>query len=317
MRLAVIGVGQWGQNLVRVACELLGAPRVSVFDSDQGRLQAAFLQHPDIAVSSSLDEVLANESIVAVVLATPAFTHAALAREALLMGKHVFVEKPLALRVSEAEALAELADRKKRILMVGHLSLYQPAVSWIKRTLESGVLGDLWSFHQERLNLGTVRTVENALWSLGVHDVSVLLHFTGCPPEEVVAQGQAVLQNDVHDDVYVHLKFPGQVQAHVHVSWLWPEKRRRLTIVGSKAMLVFDEGAQEVTLYRRYIAEGFRPIDDGSTVAFRGAGEPLRLEIQHFLECVAMGKKPVSDAHSAVAVVAVLEEASRQLEGKR
>jgi len=315
MRIAVVGAGRWGMNLIQQLCDLLTPSEVRVIDLDTNRLRMAQEQFPGITVSTCLESVLADGETEAVVVATPATTHPSVAAQALRAGKHVFVEKPLALSAAEAEELADLADERERVLMVGHLLLYQPAVRRIKSAVESGLLGELWSVHQERLNLGTVRSVENALWSLGVHDVAVLLHVVGRSPQRVAASGQAVLQEGVHDDVYVHMTFDGGLQAHLHVSWLWPEKRRRLTVVGSRAMLVYDEVSQEVSLFRRRIGDGLTPVDEGVETFSQGTGNPLRLEMMHFLECVRGGVKPLSDGRSAVAVVRVLEYASRSLGG--
>ncbi|HEU68148.1 MAG TPA: Gfo/Idh/MocA family oxidoreductase [Candidatus Acetothermia bacterium] len=313
MKVGLIGAGGWGRNLARTLAELGALGGIAeVRPEARDELRSVY---PDVPVYPDHRLLLAG-SLPAVAIATPAATHYALAREALEAAKHVFVEKPLALRREEGEDLADRADRAGRTLMVGHLLLYQPAVGWMKEYLAAGSLGGLSSLHQERLNLGTVRTVENALWSLGVHDVAVLLHLVGERPVGVQAVGQAVLQPHVEDDVHLHLAFPSGVRAHVHASWLWPEKRRRLTVVGSQAMLVYDEIAQEVTLHRKRIGEDLRPREEGSEVVFRGAAQPLRLEMEHFLACVRDGRRPLSDGRRAVEVVAVLEEASRQLEGR-
>lgn len=310
MRVGLIGAGGWGKNLARTLHELGGLGGVAEIRPELraqlGSLYPAIPLYPD-------HKGLLQSDIPAVAIATPAATHFDLTKEALLGGKHVFVEKPLALSASEAEELAALARATNRILMVGHLLLYQPAVRWIKDFLASGVIGVLYSLHQERLNLGRVRTVENALWSLGVHDVAVLLYLVGEAPERVIAQGQAVLQRGVEDDVYLHLRFPGGVQAHLHASWLWPEKRRRLTLIGEKGMLVYDEVAQSVTLHRKSITPTLANRDEGTELIYHGHGEPLKLEVEHFLECVVEGKRPLSDGESAVPVVRVLEEATRQL----
>ncbi len=310
MKVGLIGAGGWGRNLARTLEELGALGGIAEVRAEvQEELRSLY---PDVPVYPD-HRALLEAAIPAVAIATPAPTHCALAREALEAGKHVLVEKPLALHEEEARELADLADRAGRILMVGHLLLYQPAVRWIAEFLRSGGVGEVWSLHQERLNLGTVRTVENALWSLGVHDVAVLLHLVGERPTAVRAVGQAVLQPGVEDDVYVHLAFPSRIQAHIHCSWLWPEKRRRLTVVGSEAMLIYDELPQEVTLYRKRVEKDLKPADGGSEVVFRGAAEPLRLEMEEFLAAVREGRRPLSDGRGAVDVVAVLEEASRQL----
>lgn len=310
MKVGLIGAGQWGMNIARILQELgaLGAiaePRPEV----RGQLKTI---HPNVPIYSDHHDLLESD-VPAVAIATPAATHYQIAKEALEAEKHVFVEKPLAFSKAEAEELVALARNKKKILMVGHLLLYQPAIRWIKEFLSSGNLGTVWSFHQERLNLGRVRTVENALLSLGVHDLAVLFYLVGEPPNKVKVYGQAVLQKGVEDDVHLHLRFPNGINAHLHTSWLWPEKRRRLTIIGSKGMLVYDELPQTVTLHRKGINPDLSNRDEGEEVVFQGHGEPLALELQHFLQCVREGKKPLSDGESAIPVVAVLEEAIEQL----
>lgn len=314
MKVGLIGVGGWGKNLARVLNEL-GALGGIAEIRPEVREQLRML-YPEAPLYPD-HRALLETDLPAVAIATPAATHFSLAKEALLCEKHVFVEKPLALSVVEAEELVALAQKQKRVLMVGHLLLYQPAIQWIKEFLDSGALGEIWSFHQERLNLGRARSVENALWSLGVHDVAVLLYLVGHAPDEVKVVGQAVLQPNVEDDVYLHLRFPGGIWAHLHTSWLWPEKRRRLTIIGEAGMLVYDELEQTVTLHRKGITPQLTNRDEGAEVVFRNYGEPLKHELVHFLECVAEGKRPLTDGESAVPVVKVLEEASRQLEGSR
>ena len=312
MKVGLIGAGGWGKNLARVLHEL-GALGAIAEICPQLREELSGL-YPGVPLYPD-HRALLETDLPAVVIATPAVTHFSLTKESLLCGKHVFVEKPLALSTAEAEELVALARKQNRILMVGHLLLYQPAIRWIKEFLDSGALGEIWSFHQERLNLGRARSVENALWSLGVHDVAVLLYLVGRVPEEVKVVGQAVLQPNVEDDVYLHLRFPGGIWAHLHASWLWPEKRRRLTIIGKAGMLVYDEVEQTITLHRKGITPQLTNRDEGAEVVFQNYGEPLKHELTHFLECVAEGKRPLTDGESAIPVVKVLEEASRQLEG--
>ncbi len=313
MSVGLIGSGGWGKNLARTLHELKALGGIAEVRPDlREQMQGVY---PDVPLYADHRALLAAK-LSAVAIATPAATHVALAKEALLAGKHVFVEKPIALCSRDAEELVELAEQRGRVLMVGHLLLYQPAVRWMKAYLDSKALGELWSLHQERLNLGTVRTVENALWSLGVHDVAVLLHLVGQAPERTQAAGQIALQPGIADDAYLHLAFPGGVRAHVHVSWLWPEKRRRLTVVGSEGMLVYDEGTQTVTLHRKRIGGGLKPVDEGEETAFHGSAQPLTLEMEHFLTCIRDHSRPVSDGRSAVKVVRVLEQATRQMEGR-
>lgn len=310
MYVSVIGAGHWGKNLVNNfhALNALG----SVAEPAPGLRAALAGQYPDLPLHADHRAAL-DSDVTAVVIATPVASHFALAREALLAGKDVFVEKPLTLSSAEARELVRLADEHQRLLMVGHLLLYQPAIQWIKRYLDEGHLGRLRSLHQERLNLGKVRSVENALWSLGVHDVAVLLHLVGAPPSRIEATGHRVLQPEVEDDVYLHLGFSNGIQAHLHTSWLWPEKRRRLTVVGDAGMLVFDEADQTVTLHRKTVGADLAHQDGGQEVVFQGAGEPLRLECEHFMTRLKDRGTPLSDGRSAIAVVQVLEEATRRL----
>lgn len=312
VKVAVLGAGQWGMNLIRTFHEL-GA-LAAVVEVDAERRARVQVQYPDAQVFEDPEPVW-DSPVPAVVVATPVPTHYDLARQALLAGKDVFVEKPLTLSVADAAELVGLARRQGRVLMVGHLLLYQPAIRWLKQRLAEGLIGRVHSLHQERLNLGRVRSAENALWSLGVHDVAVLLYLVGGPPEQVSVTGQRVLQPGIEDDVYMHLRFPGGVQAHLHTSWLWPEKRRRLTIVGSEAMVVYDELTQTVTLHRKRISRSLDHVDEGSEVVYQDDGEPLRLECEHFLEAVRSHQPPVSDGALGIEVLRVLEQAQQQLGG--
>jgi predicted dehydrogenase len=313
MKIAVIGAGDWGKNLVRTLSELgaLGA----IVDANPTTRAVAKKDYPDVPVFETPGEIV-QTGITAVAIATPVATHFSLAREALEQSFDVFVEKPMTLSSREAETLTRLAAMRSRILMVGHLLLYQPAVLWISSFLKEGGLGHIYSLHQERLNLGKVRSVENALWSLGVHDVAVLLHLVGSRTSNVQVTGHRVLQPGIEDDVYLHLEFQNGVQAHLHTSWLWPEKRRQLVIVGEKGMLVYDELAKKVTLHRKHITPDLANADAGSEVVFQQTGEPLKLELEHFLARLQDRQPPLSDGKNGMEVVRVLELASQVLEAK-
>lgn len=310
-KVAVIGAGQWGRNLVSTFAKLgalaaVAEPRAEV----RAELAASY---PETAMLASAAEALEGPW-PAVAIATPAPEHFRVARAALLAGKHVFVEKPLTLAAEEARELVALGRRQGRHVMVGHLLLYQPAVRWLKAFLGAGELGRLHSLHQERLNMGRVRAAENVLWSFGVHDLAVLLHLVGQSPDTLSAWGQRVLQPHIEDDVHLHLGFADATQAHLHVSWLWPEKRRRLTIVGSKGMLTYDELEQAVYFHRKGVAPDLSVRDGGAEKVFEGHAEPLTLELSHFLACIEGREQPLSDGASGLAVVEILEQASRQLE---
>lgn len=310
MRVGVIGAGNWGKNLVRTFYRL--GELAAVAEPNPDARQRLSAEYPGVLLYGDHRDLLAKD-VPAVAIATPAHTHYRIAREALLAGKDVFVEKPLALSKAEAAELVEIAEKQNRILMAGHLLLYQPAIRRIKEYIESGALGRIAFFTQERLKFGRVRAVENVLWSFGVHDIAVLLYLVGKKPQEVKATGRRFLQESIEDDVYVHLRFAGGVQAHLHVSWLWPETRRRLTIAGSEAMLTYDELEQKVILHRKRVTPDLQHHDEGSEVVFRGNEEPLFLECRHFLECIEKRINPLSDGRSAVEVIEVLEAAGGQL----
>jgi len=313
VKVALIGAGNWGRNLVKNFYHL--GVLAAVVDEDERRLYEVGKDYPDVKLLNSTDDVW-DMPVPAVAIATPAPTHYALAKTALMAGKDVFVEKPLALRATEAEELSSLARENSRLLMVGHLLLYQPAIRWIKDFIAQGNLGKIYSLHEERLNLGRARAVENALWSLGVHDVAIFLDIVGEKPREIKVTGQQALQPGIEDDVYLHLSFPGGVFAHLHASWLWPEKRRRLTVIGEEGMLVYDEIAQSITWHKKSINSKLENVDKGEEVVFQGDAEPLKIELSHFIECCKNRGKPYSDGESAVAVVQVLEEANHLLEAK-
>jgi predicted dehydrogenase len=267
---------------------------------------------PGTATYSEAHGAFASDA-PAVVIATPASTHADLTVDALRAGKHVLVEKPFALTVEDAERLVKEAEAADRILMVGHLLLYQPAIVWLRAFLSAGRIGRPASLYQDRLNLGTVRTVENSLWSLGVHDIAAILYLVGQEPARTAAWGQAILQPGIQDDMHLHMAFPNGTEAHIHSSWLWPERRRRLTVVGTEAMVVYDEADQTVRLHRRRANPDLSVRDDGTEVLFRGDQRPLRHELAHFLRCVRDGREPRSSGASAVPVIRVLAQADAQM----
>lgn len=308
--VAVIGAGNWGANLVRNLAEL-GA-LAAIADSDPQRLAFLSAQYPHISCVSDYCKVLASD-IPAVAVATPVRTHYQIVKEALLANKDVFVEKPLTTKPAQAEELQALANRRRLILMVGHIVLFQPAIDWIRDYLRSGALGDIRSIHQERLGLGRIREYENVLWCLGSHDVAVQLFLLERLPEALSVSGQCVHQANIEDDAYLHLEFSGDIQTHAHVSWWWPTRRRRLTVLGSEAMLTYDELEQTVTLHRKRVIEGMHVRDEGEEVLFHGHAEPLKLEMRHFLDCIRSRRLLPADNQYAVDVVRILAAAEQQL----
>jgi predicted dehydrogenase len=334
MRVAVIGAGYWGPNLVRVFLQSPGVESVTVCDIDRTRLERMAGLYPAVKTEESLDRVLADDDVDAVVVALPAAMHYEIARRALEAGKHVLVEKPMATTTTEAEDLCDLADRSKRVLMVGHTFLFNAAVRKVKGYIDAGDLGDLYYIYAQRLNLGVVRRDVDALWNLAPHDISIILHWLGdVMPDEVICQGASYLQPDVDDVSFLLMRFPSGALGHVHVSWLDPGKVRRMTVVGSAKMVVYDDASADarVQLFdkgidKQHINESLGRYEDFAQFQLlKRAGdllvprvdfaEPLREEAGHFISCVAEGKRPIADAENGLRVVRVLEAARVSREG--
>ncbi len=323
VRVAVAGLGYWGPNLARnfdaiPGCDLAWCCDVSA--SARERVGARF---PAARLAGDLDQVLADDTVDAVALATPVPTHAELAVRVLEAGKHCFVEKPLAQSVADADLALAAAAASGRTLMVGHLLEYHPGVQHLKELADSGELGDqIYYIYGNRLNLGKLRADENALWSLGAHDVSVVLYLADEEPWEVLARGESYVRGGVEDVVFCFLRFPSGLSAHLHLSWLDPHKERRFTVVGSRRMATFDDMAVEgkLTVYDKGFDEDARTY--GEYITRSGSIfcpqipnlEPLRLECEHFIDCIRRGLRPRSDGASGVRVVRVLEELQRSLD---
>ena len=322
--IACVGAGYWGKNLVRVFHGLTDARLKLICDVDPDTRAAMGRQYGDAGVVADLDQVLTDDEIEAVVLAVPAARHFEAARRALESGKHVYVEKPLTLSADTARELVELAERQDRILMVGHLLEYHPAVTMLKGLVEAHELGDVFYLYSQRVNLGVVRRDENALWNFAPHDVSVILHLLGEDPDSVSARGECYLQEGVEDVVFVNLHFADRKMAQLQLSWLDPHKIRKLTVVGSRKMVVFDdmESTEKVRIYDKG-AERTGPESSGDAIILRvgdvviphlDTAEPLKLECQHFVDCVRENATPRSDGRDGLRVVRVLEAAQQSLE---
>jgi predicted dehydrogenase len=311
MKVGVIGAGSMGEKLIRSLYEL-GA-LYGIAENDPHRRYFLAEDYPDVPLFDDFHDLL-KTPVTAVAIATPAETHYEVSKAALYADKDVFVEKPITLSSFDAEELVAIARVRGLILMAGHLLLYQPAIQQIKSFLQSGSLGEVYSLQQERLNLGGAKSLENALWSLGVHDVAAILFIIGTIPNKIVALGQQILQPGVEDDVHLHMRFPGNLQAHLHLSWLWPERRNALTIIGSKGMLRYDEVDQTVIFHQKGIDLSLCAWDEGGELIFQGDGDPLRLELSHFLSRIADRKPPLSDGGSSIEVIRTLQEATLQLE---
>ncbi|GIW56102.1 MAG: oxidoreductase [Nitrospiraceae bacterium] len=315
--VAVIGCGYWGKNLVRVFAEL-GA-LAAVCDADAA-IRDGFATRYRVA-GLSFDEVLANPAIDAVAIATPAATHADLALAALDAGKHVFVEKPLALDLESARKVRDRAQALGLTLMVGHLLRYHPAFIRLEELVAEGALGRLQYIYSNRLNLGKFRREENVFWSFAPHDISMILALVGEDPERIEAVGHCYLHKNIADVTTTHLWFPSGVNAHIFVSWLHPFKEQKLVVVGSEAMAVFDDGEpweSKLCIYRHRVAwrNGMpEPVKADSEAVELVRREPLTEECRHFLECVQGSRRPRSDADEAIRVLSVLAQAERSLTG--
>ncbi|HEY7933835.1 MAG TPA: Gfo/Idh/MocA family oxidoreductase [Solirubrobacteraceae bacterium] len=321
IKLGMVGLGYWGPNLARNFAAIDGCELSWLCDASEAARARLGRSFPHARESGDLDDLLSDPELDAVVLATPVPTHAELAVRVLDAGKHCFVEKPLATNVPEAQRALDAAQRTSAILMVGHLLEYHPAVVRLKEMIDADELGSLYYIYGNRVNLGKLRAEENALWSLGAHDVAVVLHLIDEDPVECAAHGHSYVREGIEDVVFCYLRFPSGRVAHLHLSWLDPHKERRITVVGAKRMATFDDMLVEgkLTVYDKGFDEdasswGEYIARSGESFSPRISNvEPLRLECEHFIDCVRSGRLPRSDAASGLRVVRVLEELQRSL----
>lgn len=317
-QIALIGCGYWGKNLYR-NFQALGALAAVVDATENGQATARSLASNAI-ISDNFDTILIDDQIQGVVLATPAETHAELAIRAMQAGKDVLVEKPMALSVRDAEAMETVANQTDRILMVGHLLEYHPAVLKLRKLIDSGELGKINYIYSNRLNFGKVRTEENALWSFAPHDVAVILRLLGKSPIEVSASGGAYLTHDVADITVSNFRFSDDSRAHIFVSWLHPYKEQRLVVVGDKKMAIFNDVnpfGKKLHIYSQSVEfDGTLPILNKEDAEFieHANTEPLREECAHFLECMKSRNKPLTDAQSGIEVLKVLHACQESIE---
>ena len=312
-RVAVVGCGYWGKNLVR-NFHTLGS-LVLVCDSSESGRKLARKIAPEVDVLSDFDSVLRSD-VQGIVISTPAETHVDLAMRALGAGKHVLVEKPLAMTFEEGVEVVLEAERRERIVMVGHVMEYHPAIVRMLDLARSGVLGEIRYVYSNRLSLGKVRREENILWSFAPHDIAIILRLMGTVPKVVATSGGSYLQHDIADVTMTSLLFEGGVRAHIHVSWLHPFKEQRLVVIGSHKMASFDDVAKELVVYDQRVE-----VDQGDLVLRKAEGErlsfgedePLGVECKAFLDSIATGQPPIADGRSALRVLSVLEAAQRSL----
>jgi predicted dehydrogenase len=319
-KMAIIGIGNWGRNLLRNFFKLSSGSLVLACDQNESRLAEARASYPGLETTSSFDDILKRDDIETMVIATPPARHYEQALAALRTGRDVFVEKPLALSVTEGERLLETADRMKAILMVGHIMVYHPATIYLKRLIDDGVLGRLYYLYSNRVNLGKVRDVENALWSFAPHDISIILFLLDKDPVR-----SSYLQPGIEDVAFMVMHFEDGTMAHIHVSWLDPHKIRMLTVVGQKKMVVFDDmvASEKIIIYDKGVDQNQDYTTYGEYLTLRtgdilipkiASAEPLTEECKHFLAALESREKPVSDGLQALRVLRVLEAAQKSLQ---
>ncbi len=324
--VAVVGAGYWGPNLIRNVADAPGARLAAIVDEDENRLETVGRRYPGTALRTELREVLEDDSIRAVVVATPAATHHDLAIEAMEAGKDVLVEKPMAVNVAECRALLDCAEENERILMAGHTFIFNAAVRCIKDLYDSGELGEVLYVYASRVNLGRIRTDVNALWNVAPHDISIVNHVLGEHPVRVRAMGRSFLQPGIEDVAFAMFEYPSGAVAHIHSSWLDPSKVRKATFVGSKKMVVYDDVETEgkIKIYDKGVRREGPDAEYGEFQLKLHSGdihipkitftEPLAEECAHFVECVATRATPLTDGRQGLAVVAALEAAQHSLE---
>jgi predicted dehydrogenase len=331
IRIGTIGCGYWGPNLLRNFASLPDTDLGVVCDLREERLSYVRQNYPNTETCKDYRNLLEDKDLDAVVVATPATNHYSLVRASLLSGKHVLVEKPLSLRSEECKDLIKIAKEMKKVLMVSHTFLYNAAVHRLKQYVKEGELGQIYYIYSSRLNLGNIRQDINAMWNFAPHDVSIILYLLEQEPVRVAARGLSYIQKGIEDIVFIDMDFAGGISAHIHISWLDPHKVRKMTVVGSKKMIVYDDTSNDARL-QLYDKGVSRLEDSGSLGSFDDFGkfqlllragdvyipkinfvEPLREECAHFLECIRGGKRPITDGENGLKVVNVLEAADKSL----
>ena len=324
--VAVVGAGAWGKNHIRVFSEIPNVQLKYICDSDSSKLLSIQKAYPQTKTVENLKPILLDPEVKGVVVASSALSHYLLSKEILLADKDVLVEKPMALNSEEAEEILAIAEKRKRILMVGHLLIYHPVIDRLKGMITSGELGKIYYIYTQRVNLGVIRQDENALLSFAPHDLSVILHLLEEEPVMVSAHGESYIQNGIEDVVFLSLQFSDGKMANIHLSWLDPHKLRKITIVGSKKMVVFDDmevseklkiydkgvGSPSYSTYGEYLSLRFGDI----TIPSVKMVEPLRAEAEHFVQSIESRKEPKTGGRDGLKVVKILMAAQQSLKGK-
>ncbi|MEW6008493.1 MAG: Gfo/Idh/MocA family oxidoreductase [Candidatus Omnitrophota bacterium] len=331
VNIGVIGCGHWGPNLVRNFVELPDVELKVLCDLDENKVKSLKKYYPSVNTVTDYKEILDNKEIDAVAIATPAKSHYALARECLLAGKHILVEKPLALSSSEGADLLQLSEKYKKVLMVGHTFLYNPAIRELKKYIKSKEIGDIYYIFSQRLNLGQIRRDVNAMWNFAPHDISIILHLIDEIPIRVNAKGLSCLHSDNEDIVFLNLDFKSGINAHIHISWLDPVKVRRMVVVGSKKMIVYDDisADSKIQIYDKGVdkinnsknAQGLGSFAEFQLKLRSGDihipridfYEPLKEECAHFIDCIKNKRVPLTDGKHGLMVVKILEVANNSI----
>jgi predicted dehydrogenase len=321
--VATVGAGAWGKNHIRVFSELPGARLKYVCDSDGSKLSLLQKMYPQVKMVEDVKPILEDPDIRGVVIASSAVSHYALVRQMLMADKDVLVEKPMTLDVRGAEEIVAIAQKRKRILMVGHLLLYHPVVDRLKEMITKGELGDIYYLYTQRVNLGVIRQDENALLSFAPHDLSVILHLIEDPPVTVSAHGESYIQKGIEDVVFASLRFADGKMANIHLSWLDPHKMRKITLVGSKKMAVFDdmEVSEKLKIYDRGVrSPSYNTYGEYLSLRFGDITlpsirmvEPLRVEAEHFIKCIESREEPKTSGRTGLQVVKILVAAQASL----
>jgi predicted dehydrogenase len=327
VKIGLVGLGYWGPNVARNFDALADCELAWCCDADEAQREKWGHVYRETKFTPDLDDLLSDDSLDAVVVTTPVPTHAAMVEAVVGAGKHCFVEKPLAQNLADAERISALAEDAGKVLMVGHLLEYHPGIVQLREMVEKGELGDIRYIYGQRLNLGQLRYDENALWSLGAHDVSVILALAAELPVEAQARGECYITDGVEDVVFAYLRFESGLAAHLHLSWLDPHKSRKITVVGANKMAALDDMEMErkLTIYDKGFDPGPQETSFGGDREYvtRSAGifsppipnrEPLAIECQHFIDCVREGMTPRSDGASGARVVRVLEALQASLD---
>lgn len=320
IKIGQIGIGAWGKNLLRTFNGLSGVSVSLACDKDEAQLKKLCNAFPGVEFTTEQDRIINDPSIEAVVIATPPADHFDLASRALEAGKDVFVEKPLVLNIDHGRRLVELAEKHQRILMVGHIMEYHPASLKLKEYIDSGKLGKIHYLYATRVNLGKVRDIENSLWSFAPHDISLIIFLLNAMPTRVTATGADYLQKGIEDVSFMTMHFPDKTMVHIHVSWLDPHKERKLTVVGSKMMAVFDdaESSEKIWLYDKGVETKLDYNTYGEYLSLRAgditipridSAEPLKLECDHFINSVKTRTQPRSDGRDGLKVLTILSAA--------